>query len=1027
MLGASVISLTIIAVGILVDQRYTRANRAALEQHVEGDVKLIRSALQARIDADFAGARHLAAEIAVDPSASMAELAGLAGIIAASNSHIARVDYAPDSTLPPVTLFRADSVASSGAPGLSSAIAEGGARLTQASAQAFFLTFPVPAGADTADLSKSMVALTIDAEKFYEVAGLTQSGDSITPNRLPDLDHLQWTVRYIQPRRSEASSFGEVPLAQDDPVSERLDVPGGAFEILAAPRDGWDAAPQNQFAVRLAIILAGAAIVIPAIVTAFLFRDRNRNIEKLKQREKKLVELSQRFSLAMESSDMGIWAVRTTEPLLYWDDRTAALHGCVPSASENEDRIADWYAAVHPDDRDRAEAHFFQCACTESTQTCDMNYRVVLADGSIRYLRSVGTRSCGEEGENQLAGIAWDVTADTLFTQTLRDAKDTSDIKNAELELALDELSSREQELSELSHKLDLALGSYNCGIWEADPVGGGAVWDERMHQLYGLPYKQAATTEEEWLNCIYPDDRKSVLEATNKAIALGTPLQSVQRILLPDGSFRFVRSVGQIHTGRDGEQKIIGIAFDVTADILLTEELKVAKEEADARNIELELAKNRIEFNALHDPLTALANRRKLDLELDQLSKNAQGTRSRFSILHLDLDRFKEINDTLGHAAGDAILVHTSRILSRNVTRGDLVARIGGDEFVILITRAVTTLELSSLSERIIEEMNKPIDFEGFSCRCGVSIGVAQSFGANADARKVLINADIALYQAKEKGRNGYEFFTQDLQANIVTKKRLADDILAGLERDEFTVWYQPQFDATTMELTGAEALVRWKHPDQGVLASGRFLKIAEELNVMARIDQLVLEKALRDKMRWTALGIDLPRISVNVSSKRLHDTTLADQLEGLSIRPGEVAFELVESIFLDDIEDAATSNLDRIKSFGIDIEIDDFGTGHTSIVSLLRLKPKRLKIDRQLVMPILNSPQERALVRSIVEIARSLGVETIAEGVETHEHAALLKILGCDQLQGFAFAKPLSFEEFTRFASRTPKQKAS
>jgi len=228
-------------------------------------------------------------------------------------------------------------------------------------------------------------------------------------------------------------------------------------------------------------------------------------------------------------------------------------------------------------------------------------------------------------------------------------------------------------------------------------------------------------------------------------------------------------------------------------------------------------------------------------------------------------------------------------------------------------------------------------------------------------------------------------------------------------------------------MELTGAEALVRWKHPDQGILASGRFLKIAEELNVMGRIDQLVLEKALCDKMRWTALGIDLPRVSVNVSSKRLHDATLADQLEGLHIKPGEIAFELVESIFLDDIEDAATGNLDRIKSLGIDIEIDDFGTGHTSIVSLLRLKPKRLKIDRQLVMPILNSPQERALVRSIVEIARSLGIETIAEGVETHDHAALLKILGCDQLQGFAFAKPLSFEEFTRFASRTPKQKAS
>ena len=287
-----------------------------------------------------------------------------------------------------------------------------------------------------------------------------------------------------------------------------------------------------------------------------------------------------------------------------------------------------------------------------------------------------------------------------------------------------------------------------------------------------------------------------------------------------------------------------------------------------------------------------------------------------------------------------------------------------------------------------------------------------------NVDARRTLVNADIALYRAKGLGRNRYEFFTQNLQAEIVSHKRTADEVLTGIDNHEFTTFYQPQFCARTSDLIGVEALIRWNHPHHGILAPDRFLKIAEDLNVSAVLDQIVLETVLKDKMRWLSLGINVPKVSVNVSSKRLHDETLIDTLKTLQIAPGEISFELVESIFLDESEDTATSNLESIKELGIDIEIDDFGTGHTSIVSLLKLKPKRLKIDRQLVMPILTSPQERSLVRSIIDIARSLGVETVAEGVETMQHATLLRELGCDLLQGYAFSRPLSFNDFTQRA---------
>jgi diguanylate cyclase (GGDEF)-like protein len=532
---------------------------------------------------------------------------------------------------------------------------------------------------------------------------------------------------------------------------------------------------------------------------------------------------------------------------------------------------------------------------------------------------------------------------------------------------------------------------------------------------------------QERWLDLIVPADRQAALEASRTFINGQTEEALLVRVPQADGTLRYIRSVGQLQVGRDGLHKLIGIAVDVTKDAVLTAELKAAKDEADAKNEELEIAKTRIEHNSLHDPLTMLANRRKLDMQLDQLSRSSHAERQKFSILHLDLDRFKQINDTLGHAAGDAMLVHASRILSRNVRGTDLVARIGGDEFVIVTLGSSSAEDISQLSQRIIGDFHQPIDFEGFSCRCGVSIGIAQASGLNVDARRVLVNADIALYRAKGLGRNRYEFFTQNLQAEIINHKRTADEVLAGIDNHEFTTWYQPQFSAKTNEITGVEALIRWNHPHHGVLAPGRFLKIAEDLNVSAVLDQIVLEQVLKDKLRWLANGVRVPKVSVNVSSKRLHDDSLIDTLSRLNIPEGEISFELVESIFLDESEFSASSNLEQIKALGIDIEIDDFGTGHTSIVSLLKLKPKRLKIDRQLVMPIVDSPQERALVRSIIDIARSLGVESVAEGVETMQHAALLRELGCDHLQGYAFARPLVFEEFTASAAAGWKKAAA
>lgn len=862
----------------------------------------------------------------------------------------------------------------------------------------------VPPVGSVAAAQNDLVLAVVDRKKLFRTIGY----DTEVPLEV-HADNIRFEIRDTV--TNEVVGRALEPL-HEEPVVLPVDLPGSNWEIRATPATGWDAVKPYYRSLSTMLIIAVTSMLLPIIVAGLLLSERNRNIKTLRQREAKLLELSQRFKLAMDSSSIGIWEIENDTSRCYLDERAASLHGF--PMLEQRLLLTEWLTALVSEDRSKAARFFFNCSSGQ--QTTSEVYRIALPGGTVRYLRSAGSSYVKPDGSHQTTGILWDVTADMIMAQKLREAKDTSDIKNAELELALQEISNREHELEELSGRLKLALESYNCGIWESTDDYSLAIWDERMCELYGLPPEpEKRITRQAYIDCLHPDERSRALGDGTRAADDPSRLV-IQRVMLPDGSIRHVKVVGRLNTKRDGTRKIVGIAFDVTADVLLSEQLSTAKDDAEARSAELEEAKTSIEHNALHDPLTGLANRRKLDRALDALST---GGPKRFAVLHLDLDRFKQINDTLGHAAGDAVLVHAAKILTGNVRDEDIVARIGGDEFVILISALSDKDNIKVIASKIISAFSHPFDFEGFTCRCGVSIGIAFSEGDATDARRTLINADLALYRAKATGRNRYEFFTENLQAEILDHKRTADEILAGLERGEFEAWYQPQFCANTHALTGVEALVRWRHPVRGLLTPDKFLKIAEELNVVSAIDHIVLQHALQDKEIWRIKGIDVPRVSVNVSVRRLHDDHLIESLKQLPIKPGEVAFELVEAIFLDENEDTAADNIERIKAMGIEIEIDDFGTGHTSIISLLRLKPKRLKIDRQLVMPITTAPQERSLVRSIVDIARSLGVETIAEGVETQDHAHLLRQMGCDMLQGYAFAKPLAPEEFTRFVS--------
>jgi diguanylate cyclase (GGDEF)-like protein/PAS domain S-box-containing protein len=580
-------------------------------------------------------------------------------------------------------------------------------------------------------------------------------------------------------------------------------------------------------------------------------------------------------------------------------------------------------------------------------------------------------------------------------------------------------LHEREEALRAMSHRLGIALESSRIGVWELNVTTGVMHWDERICQLYGLP-TDTPVTMEQWRGMVPEDDVAEIERQMREAIDRKTSYTGQFRVRRADtGEVRNMRTVGTIYRGSDGAVTMLGVNWDVTDDVILQDNLRAAHKQTEDQNAALEAARQSMEHNALHDALTGLPNRRYLDQRLAALDRvDLPG--QQLTVLHMDLDRFKEINDTMGHGAGDAILRNVAEALRANVRDDDFVARIGGDEFVIVCFGYPGHHDFGSLGQRLIAAVNTPVLYNGHECRVGASIGIASKTEPQLAAEQVLVNADIALYEAKRRGRNRVEYFNDHLRARTINIKKTADAILRSLGDNDFVAFYQPQFDARTLEINGVEALARWNHPQQGLLPPSAFLEIAESLNVVAQIDASILDQALLQLSRWRAADLGIEHVSVNISAQRLFEDRLVGHLETLSLKPGSLSFELLESISFDDKADAVAESLERIRAHGIAIEIDDFGTGYASILSLIKLSPSRLKIDRQLVAPIVDNPAQRRLISSIIDIGRSFGIGIVAEGVETMEHAAILRDLGCHTLQGYALARPMGAEALMEFARR-------
>ncbi len=538
--------------------------------------------------------------------------------------------------------------------------------------------------------------------------------------------------------------------------------------------------------------------------------------------------------------------------------------------------------------------------------------------------------------------------------------------------------------LKESEERYALALAGANDGLWDWDLRSDQMYYSARWKAMLGIKDdEKILPTPEEWFGRIHPDDLQSVKDKLEEHLADGTHhFESEHRILHQDGSYRWALSRGMaVRDGSGQVYRMAGSQTDITS-------------------------------RKVYDPLTGLANR---ILFMDRLThalrrfKRYKGYE--FAVLLLDLDRFKIVNDSLAHQAGDQLLIELAKRLNMCVRDGDTVARFGGDEFTILLDDIKDVSDATRVAERIQESLQTPFTLEGSEVFTSVSIGIALSATGYETPNDVVRDADTAMNRAKALGKARHEMFDRAMHTQSSKRLQLETDLRRAVEREEFEVYYQAIVDLSDEQIHGFEALVRWRHPERGQVFPDEFVGIAEETGLILRIDKLVLRQACRQTKLWQKEFGNLS-ISVNLSAKQfafkdiLHEIDRVLDDTGLS--PDDLKLEITESALMDNT-DSATEIFHELKKRRVKLGLDDFGTGYSSLSYLHRFPLDTLKIDRSFVSRIDTPGEHEAIVRTIVNLAQNLSFQTVAEGIETVDQLHSLQALDCLYGQGYYFSKPM------------------
>jgi len=621
------------------------------------------------------------------------------------------------------------------------------------------------------------------------------------------------------------------------------------------------------------------------------------------------------------------------------------------------------------------EHHNAISAVHKAIETCgnfDVEHSLAQEDGDHKHLHVRGYAQAGPDGKaSKVIGIVHDITDRRL-------AEQRNHLLASILESSLNEIYILNAETFHIEYANECALGNLGYSLEE---LKSHRIWD--IDPVYDLETV-----------------RRHVSPLLN-GVQVSLSVESVHR--RKNGSEYPVDLRVQLIKEQDRDL-IVAIANDVSERV--------------QRENETREAKVRAERLAYFDPLTKLSNR--AGCQRDAKTRFAGGNRPAF-LVHVDMDGFKRVNDTLGHLAGDQCLEETGRRL-REVCRGLGTAyRWGGDEFVILAESSLS--DPNELCERARRLMRQPMDYNGNRYWPTVSMGLALCPDDGDDFDTLLVNADLALYQSKENGKDRYTFFKPDMRADSETEARIERELKDALRNDAFFLVFQPQVNLRSQAVTGIEALVRWQHPERGTVSPGDFLPVVEKSGLAPLLGEIVIDKALAAARRWLDTGLDFGRISVNISPSHLASGKLLDHfnaaMEKHGIAPERITAEVLESVFLNDTRSGHLTTLKKLYDLGVHIELDDFGTGYASLSHVTDLPINGLKIDRSFTKQMLQDRKKEIVVNQLIHLARSLNIGIVCEGVETEAQYDRLRMMGDFSIQGYLIARPMPFEQVTRWMS--------
>lgn len=436
------------------------------------------------------------------------------------------------------------------------------------------------------------------------------------------------------------------------------------------------------------------------------------------------------------------------------------------------------------------------------------------------------------------------------------------------------------------------------------------------------------------------------------------------------------------------------------------------------------DFTERQLTYLAYHDMLTGLPNRQMFQQSLNLSIRGSKASERKLSVMFIDLDRFKNVNDTFGHAFGDQLLIVAAERLKVGLRAGDRVSRQGGDEFTVLAEDTANIQDAEKIARKIIQLLCQPFNIDGHELRVGCSIGIAMYPTDGEDAITLMKNADTAMYRAKERGKNGFQFYTPEMNDTVIQKLVMEEWLNKAMEQDEFILYYQPQVDIFTKRMNGMEALLRWNHPRLGFISPAEFIPLAEETGIIIPLGKWVLRTACKQNKAWQLWGYPPLKMAVNISPVQFHQhdfvQVVLDALGESGLEPQYLELEITEGIAMHHV-DQVIEKLQMLRDLGVHISMDDFGTGYSSLNYLKKFPINKLKIAQQFVRDITEDPDDAAIVQAIMAMAHSLKLNVIAEGVETEEQLAFLLDVKCREIQGYIYSKPIPAEEFFSLLKRT------